>query len=73
MLTICCVDRQVSHLSDHVEDADDADEVAGVGLAVTHLYRVVRQIHVRNVVPGVQQEVGDGEQEELDVGEVGEV
>lgn len=60
-------------LSDHIEDADDTDEEGSVGLWETPLDGIVCQIDVRHIVPSVQQEIGDGEQQESQVGEVRKV
>lgn len=62
-----------TYLANHIEDSYDADNVRGVLLAEAHLDGVVSQVDVGHIVPGVEQEVGDSEQRELEVGEVREV
>lgn len=77
IISICSIPRSTkihrSHLSEHVEYSNDRDEHGGLGLVEAHAHTVVGDVHVGHVVPHVQQEVGDGENQESRVREVGEV
>lgn len=50
-----------AYLATHIGYPYNRYQDGGIGFAESHLDRVVRQVDVGDVVPGVKEEIADGE------------